>query len=192
MNVHSDRESQLLAAAIRLSARVGADGFSMKALAQEAGLAVGTAYGHFDNREELLTAAYRRCVTEVAQVMCGALRPHCEYRENYRNVWMAFWEYCLANPDTMLCHEQFNALPSAQSPELWAFKLKEFSALSDWLSRSPEIRSLPEPLIAAVCFDPVVRLARMKLSGQLNDPESLLETLFQATLAALTHETTHD
>ena len=57
--VVSDKEIALLEAAGRLFARRGYSETSMRDIAQESGMAVGSIYLHYRNKESLLSALYR-------------------------------------------------------------------------------------------------------------------------------------
>lgn len=190
MNVHSDREVHLIKSAIRLAAHAGPGGFSMKALAAEAGLATGTAYGYFKSREELLLQAYMLCLSEVSQAMVQALRENASFSENYMHIWHALWQYCMDEPDVILCRRQFESLPAAQDEQARAHQETVFAPIWAWFESAQaagEMAPLPQPVIGALCFEPCLSLARSCIVECLNPNEIPLATVCQASLAAITH-----
>lgn len=193
MNVHSSRESQLLTAAIRLASRVGTDGFSMKALAKEAELAVGTAYRYFDSRESLLAAAYCRCLTEASDVMSSAIREGDAFVTNYPRVWMALYRYCVTMPEVTLCRAQFDRLPSAQNEQVQLHKAQVFTPIAGWLDQAiadGQIKNLPHPVIGALCFEACFSMARLEILQKNELSPDLLEQACRGTLSAILIERT--
>lgn len=189
MNVHSDRKSALLDAAVRLAARQGADGFSMKSLATEAGVAVGSAYSYFPSREALLLEAYLRCLSDVAEVMCGALDGEPGFENQYKRVWFALWNYCLANPEAVLCRSQFDRLPAAYGLSAQQHKEQVFQPIASWLDQAMaehHIVNLPHPAISALCFEPCLSLACNHNAGLMNADDSLIHQACSSTLRAIT------
>ncbi|RKH64025.1 TetR/AcrR family transcriptional regulator [Corallococcus interemptor] len=65
---------RVLQAAVRLFSRHGFDGTSVRALAQEADIAVGLLYSHFDSKEAVLSALMRSSMLDVARTLEAADR----------------------------------------------------------------------------------------------------------------------
>ena len=64
-----ERRMQILAAAVRAFAREGLDAATMRGIAAEAGLAVGTLYLHFDNKAAVLSAILERSQEAGSQAL---------------------------------------------------------------------------------------------------------------------------
>lgn len=193
MNVHSSREDQLLDAAIRLASKVGADGFSMKALAAEADLAVGTAYRYFNSREALLARAYCRCLSDAAAAMSDQIKPGDAFAETYRRVWMALYHYCFNHPEATLCRAHFDGLPSAQNAMVQAHKEQQFAPVAAWIQQAidrGDIKDLPHPVIVVLSFEACFGLARLAIQDHQTIDQALLEQVCQGTLSALCIEKT--
>lgn len=190
MNVHSDKRNLLLDAAIALAARHGAEGFSMKALAKEADVAMGTAYGYFASREDLLLNAYLRCLSEVANVMGDAVSDEGSFAQQYRQVWMALWDYCQGHPEVMLCRSQFDNLPRAQTQLAEEHKQQAFEPIWQWLqaaAKAGDIPNVEQPVLSALCFEPCIALARSHLAGHIQLNPSQIQSFCDATLHSLTY-----
>ena len=65
----TDKKTLLLDTANALLAEKGYHGFSMKELAQEAGLAVGTTYNYFSDKENLITSLHEQNLHTLADYM---------------------------------------------------------------------------------------------------------------------------
>jgi AcrR family transcriptional regulator len=70
---HDARRRELVRAAWRVVGRDGLDGLTTRAVAREAGWSTGVLAHYFDNREELLLAAFRLVFEEAMQRMQDAL-----------------------------------------------------------------------------------------------------------------------
>lgn len=62
----------LYQAFVRIWHRDGPDAASMRAIAEEAGYAVGTLYEYFPNREAVLSGYFRHCLDDLARRLRGA------------------------------------------------------------------------------------------------------------------------
>ena len=65
---------RVLQAAVRLFSRHGFDGTSVRALAQEAGIAAGLLYAHFESKEAVLAALMQSSMTDVTRTLDDADR----------------------------------------------------------------------------------------------------------------------
>ena len=66
----TDRQKDLLDAAVRVLDRSGIDGVTMRTLAQESNLSPMAAYKHYENQRDLYIAIWRFCMDELrGQVM---------------------------------------------------------------------------------------------------------------------------
>jgi TetR/AcrR family transcriptional repressor of bet genes len=75
---HDARRRELVRAAWRVVGRDGLDGLTTRAVAREAGWSTGVLAHYFDNREELLLAAFRLVFDEAMQRMQDTLAAHSD------------------------------------------------------------------------------------------------------------------
>ena len=61
-----NRKEEIVEAAIRLVARQGVSGASVRQIASQAGVTEGALYRHFQNKEDLCRHAYQRIVADMA------------------------------------------------------------------------------------------------------------------------------
>jgi len=71
--VGGDKESRILAAAVRVFAQHGYHGSSMAVLAREAGVATGTTYLYFDRKQDVLVTLFQRHLSEYMERCIPAL-----------------------------------------------------------------------------------------------------------------------
>lgn len=61
------RRDEIVAATVRLAARQGVTGASIRQIASEAGVTEGALYRHFDSKDDLCQQAYQQIVTDMAE-----------------------------------------------------------------------------------------------------------------------------
>jgi DNA-binding transcriptional regulator YbjK len=64
---HDDQRAKFAAATLRLVARDGLEGCTMRAVASEAGLSYGSLFHYFDSKDELLMYAIRQSTSDQAR-----------------------------------------------------------------------------------------------------------------------------
>jgi AcrR family transcriptional regulator len=84
---------RILDAAIALLDRDGAEAFTMRALAEELGVATMAIYSHFRNKDEISDAVAQRLLDGIELPCGGALTPRCELREVCLGVHRLFTEH---------------------------------------------------------------------------------------------------
>ena len=68
---HDDQRAKFAAAALRLVARDGLEGFTMRAVAAESGLSYGSLFHYFESKDELLMHAIRQSTSEQTRRVNG-------------------------------------------------------------------------------------------------------------------------
>jgi AcrR family transcriptional regulator len=69
----------------------------MSDIAAKAGLATGTLYIYFKNKDELINALFIECRKAAASCYLNNYDPKTDYREGFRTVWMNLLNYKLKN-----------------------------------------------------------------------------------------------
>ncbi len=94
-----DRAAAVRGALRTLVARHGFHGASMNAVADEAGVATGTAYTHYASKDELVLAAYCETKAQLAGAATAGLNADADARERFRGVWLRSYRHLIENPD---------------------------------------------------------------------------------------------
>ncbi len=97
----------IIAATLKLVIETGFIGFKMADVAKEAGIATGTLYIYFKNKEELINEAYLITKKEVADVFTDLEGAGETFFESFSKLWHAYFEFCLQHTEKMLFVEQF-------------------------------------------------------------------------------------
>lgn len=155
----------------------------MSAIAKAAGVATGTAYVHYQSKEDLVYATYEEIKRDLGQAVVEALDTDADPEERFRQIWRAVRDHLAADPARARFLTQME-----ESPYL-AEAHARLSATDDPLMQEaarPDIAArlapLPGELLFSMGFGPAIRLVA---SGTELD-ESQLETLVQACWRAIT------
>ena len=106
------RRTEVVEGAFRLLARDGVEGFSMRAVAQEAGCTIGLINHWFASKDEVIDAAVARAIDDALARSRAALDngtavedgltqflPLDETRVSELRIWLAFWAMSISRPD---------------------------------------------------------------------------------------------
>lgn len=108
----ADKRSAILCATRTLLANQGFHGFSIKQVADTAGVAAGTVYLYFKDREDLIRQLYGEVVSLVAKHVFNGLDRSRPLHDQFQLICMNYWEFCQQNPDVLMCKAQFDQLPT--------------------------------------------------------------------------------
>lgn len=177
MNVHSlsiktmdNKREQILRAAENIIANEGLHNLSMQKLAKDAGVAAGTIYRYFTDKDELIDELRRDVLTQIAQsILEDADQGSIE--ERFRKVWfniIRLGETCTLE---RLNFEQYTHLPGANSTEHRQFERETFAPLHTLFDEAKAeglIVDLNDELLFALAFEPAVGLCRRMRRTGLN------------------------
>jgi AcrR family transcriptional regulator len=154
------------AAAVRhalrvLVARHGFHGASMSAVADEAGVATGTAYTHYASKDELVLATYIETKAQLATAATADLDRAAAPAERFRGIWLATYRHLAANPEHALFLLQVDASPFRGAAHEAAMAsegdpLMEQAAAPDI---AEQLLPLPMEVLYELGLGPAVRLA---------------------------------
>ena len=176
-NMPNKRE-RILSATQELLSKHGFHGFSMKQLANTAGVAAGSIYNHFENKDDLIMQLHLEILTGFAEYTFESFDDSVSLFEQYQHIWLKFWNYCLERPEAVLCKDQFDHLP----PELKAFQYEKIMELFAPLTlffdsgKSQKIfKQLDNEVLSVLSIETAAILARKQLMQQiqLSDAEVL-------------------
>ena len=178
-----DRPAAVRRALRDLVADRGFHGASMGAVAKEAGVATGTAYTHYESKDELVYATYLEIKAGLSEAVLEDFDPTAPPIEKWRHILTTSYDFLSEEPERAGFLSQLEESPYYE--EAHARHIASGDPLAETF-QSDELRSLlidlPEPVIYALTFGVAVRL----IAGgvQLKDDE--LDTLVEATWRAVT------
>lgn len=174
-----DRAALVRRAMVEVVAEQGLHGASMSLVAKRAGVATGTAYVHYDSKEDLLIAAFVEVKTGLGEAATTGVEAGAKPRDVFETVWRGAYEYLSADTALPMFLLQVEASPLRTAAH---DALPDDDPLTAAANRlSGDFLDLPGWLLYELSLAPAVRLAA---SGEkLRDQE--LETLIESCWLAV-------
>jgi TetR/AcrR family transcriptional repressor of multidrug resistance operon len=184
----SDKEYRLLEAATKLLAKKGYYGFSMKELADSAGVAAGTTYLYFKNKQDLVERLHQRNLNLLAEYMFENFDDDQSVYEKFVVIWTNFWRFCMEHPNVILAKNQFDHLPMDAQFEQETKAKEIFSSVGMTLAQGVEqglLKNLPIDILSALSIEPCSNLARKYILNQITVTDDMLNDLITSNWNAI-------
>lgn len=177
-----DKRELLLQATLELVAKQGFHGAPCAAIADQAGVAAGTIYRYFENKDMLILELYAEIESRITAVLMEGYVPDRPVRDRFLHLAIGILEYFISHPLEFKYIEQFHNSP-------YGTEFRRDKMLSNTESNDPArrcdiykqlfleglelrvIKDLPMPLLFDLAFGPIISVARNHILGfvQLND-----------------------
>ncbi|MEH0743292.1 TetR/AcrR family transcriptional regulator [Vibrio cholerae] len=203
MNVHSlteiimleslnpDKREQILAAAEILVAESGFQGLSMQKLAKQAGVAAGTIYRYFEDKEHLLRELRLSVAQRVANAIQAGVNDDMPLKRRYRTMWLNIWNMAGSNLKTISNRIQYESLPcdsGKSTRELERQMFDKVDLLFDQGKAEGLFKPLANEVLAGLSLEASVALARKHALGLYPLDQEALEAAIEASWdAIITH-----
>ena len=112
-----NKELRILLAAETLIAKNGFHGISMHQLAKSAGIAVGTIYRYFEDKDALLESLQHFIYRKIAEAILDHHDDSLPLFEQYQNLWLNSFDFVLNNHDCLACKCQFEESPFSSTEQ---------------------------------------------------------------------------
>jgi AcrR family transcriptional regulator len=175
------KTAQIFTAALQVVLQEGFAGLKMKDVAQAAGLATGTLYIYFKDKEDLINALYVHLKQAKTSQLMQAYRPEDPFPVMFRKLWFSFLEVSLQEPERMIFLEQFARSPylrpatKAQGDQM----LKPVEDLLAWGIAQHLVADLPPALLVSQLTGPIFELVKLHADRKLTLTDELKERCFQ-------------
>jgi TetR/AcrR family transcriptional repressor of multidrug resistance operon len=123
----------------------------MAAVAEAAGVAVGTTYVHYSSKDELLFAAYLEVKREMGLVGVSAVDPEASGPARFGQLWAAVYRYFVEEPDSARFLVQFESSPYAAEGHRRAMAVADDPLLAE--AARPDVAPLLADLPMLVLYD---------------------------------------
>lgn len=182
-------------AAVRLINRHGFAGVSMARIAKEAGVSPATIYIYFENKDDLLQQLYLDTKKELAAFLMHDFDPQAGIETAVKALLYRHWFFFYQHPEAFAFIEQCSNSPmmaglepSPLADEILAEGASYYRPVTELILQAQAagvIRNLPMPILQALAFAPLIRLAKLH-AGQNIQPQQLeevIETLWNSIKA---------
>ena len=174
----------ILAATLHLLASRGFHGFSIRDVAKEAGVATGTVYLYFDDREDLIKKLHSQIIETVGREVFFAAGNNLSLYQQFHRMCRNFWDLFKQQPDIILSKGQFDHLP----PDLLRSRHEEAKVVLEPLftfflhgRERLELKDFPDEILFSLAFEPYFEIARKSLQGFVVVDDEMLDRIIRAS-----------
>lgn len=164
-----DKRNVILDAALSLITTNGFHGTSIKLIATEAQIAVGTIYIHFANKEEMIVELYEKIGKEINTIIQNNSSNKLAIHQNFLNIWEAILEFYIADPRKPEFITQYTYSPYIlnkydSSSNVFLLPIQNFFEEG---KHTKTIKDLPTSALIALSHSPITSLVRMAKYEQI-------------------------
>jgi len=178
------KRKKILQATLGLLSERGFHGFSIKQVASEAGVATGTVYLYFRDRQDLIEQLHMAIIEDVVAVTFADWDEQAPAIERYRAYCHRLWDYCIAQPAKLLCKGQFDQLPSDVLRNQYSIAKNLFAPLNTLFEQGKgrgDILDVPNEALFCLSTDTILDLARKHILGLVEVDEQVIYQVIEAT-----------
>lgn len=184
-----DKKARIMRATEKLLADYGFHGLSMQMVAREAGVATGTIYRYFEDKEDLLHQLYDHILSRVAQLVTQNVTDDMPLKERFRTMWLNIWAMAYQEDAPLINRGQFENLPRRNTMEQQQLEQKLFSKVHRLFEEGKAqglLKPLDNEILSVLGLEPSACLARKHLTGVLHVNEKSREAALEACWDAIT------
>lgn len=151
-----DRPARIRAALRELVAERGFHGASMSAVAKQAGVATGTAYVHYESKDELVLAAYVEAKAELSAAAVAGVDRDLPAADRFAAIWANIYDHLAAEPARARFLLQVDASPYATVAHDRAMQRPDDELAASMADVAHLLVDLPPILVFELAIGPAV------------------------------------
>jgi AcrR family transcriptional regulator len=179
----SDKEKRdlILNATLKLITANGFDATPMSSIATEAGVAAGTIYLYFKNKEELINELYLEMKARMMNSVTAGYDRTLPVDDSMEFIWKNYVHHIMTKPLEFRFCELFTNSPHINriTKEEGTRLLQPVKELFEKGRREKIIKNLPDEIVTAQLFSPIHNLVKLHLSEQFNLTDKVINTVFK-------------
>jgi len=182
------KRTQILIAAENILAEQGFYAFSMQNLADTAGVAAGTIYRYFANKETLMDELQKFIREEAANSVFTGWNDALSAKQKYNLIWGNLFNAVFANPKRLAVIEMLYCIPNINQADITLFEDASFKRLIEFYQQGidrEELLDWPIAALIAISFDSSVTLAKKVIRGRLSFDQAQLDQVRDASWAII-------
>lgn len=185
----TDKRSRILEAAGCLIAEQGFHGLSMARLAKKSGVAAGTLYLYFDDKNDLIRQYYDEIHQAIATRLLDGFDPAWSLYDQHRFLWFRARDLLLHNADHFSSKVQYEHSPFFEAEQQQQRMQTMFAPAFAMFQRGIDegvFKPLPVPVLATLSLDVVPTLVQKHQRGYFLLDEVTSEAVMSACWDAIT------
>lgn len=171
-----DKRTKILETAEKLLAERGFYGLSMKLLADTAGIAAGTIYCYFENKEALIDELHQYIRKQSSLTLFNGWVDEQSPKQKYDLLWRNLFDAVLRNPQRLIVIEMLCFCPKTDSVQAKIDENASFSPLREFYQQGIDqglFLNWEIPALMSLSFDSAINLAKKVLTGRLQQPNDI-------------------
>ena len=181
----TDKREEIIRASLELIAEHGFHGAPMSMIADRAGVAAGTIYRYFENKDALITSLYREIDERIGAVIMKDYAQEKPLRERFHHIFTALLRYFIANPSDFHYLEQFHNSPYgvALRRDIILRKSGDCFIYRDLLEEGVAqqvIKDLPMAILFDLAFAPLKAVARDHILNFITLDDAMIDRIMEA------------
>lgn len=189
VNSTLDKRQLILNTAEQLIAKAGFQGLSMHKLAQEAGVAAGTIYRYFQDKDDLVEAVRIHVLQRVADMVQQGVEEHMPLKERFVLIWknVAHVTTTQNEVDVILNRIQYESLPTKPTcgSEMERKLFYKIEAMFNEGKYLGVFKPLDNHLLASLSLDVCLSIARKHVLGCYVITDAALDSAIEASWDAV-------
>ncbi|ABA87546.1 transcriptional regulator, TetR family [Syntrophotalea carbinolica DSM 2380] len=175
----ADKRSALLRAALDLFAENGFNASPTSLIAKRAGVASGTLFVHFKNKEGLIRELYKEVSAQLDDLVWNNSED-LPFRERFLSAFSQYLRFFLAHPKEFRFGEQYYFSPFCDSESDTTGDNQKVRELLLQAREQKVIKDLPLVVLESIAFGPIVSLAKEHAIRAIPVDEKMIEQIVQA------------
>lgn len=184
----SDKKRQILEATEHLLAIHGFERLSMQMVANEAGVAAGTIYRYFSDKNDLLRQLRHHVVCNCASNMMRGFRADMSQHQQFVTLWRNAWDLTVNRDDNVINRDQFDSLPQQDTGEERKKEREAFAPIHAYFDAgiaNGTFKPLPTDVLTGIGIEPAVCLARKQVQGIIKLDTTAIDEVINACWDAI-------
>ncbi|GFO58772.1 TetR family transcriptional regulator [Geomonas silvestris] len=180
-----DKREEIFRAALELIAEQGFHGAPMAMIAERAGVAAGTIYRYFENKDALIVDLFHEIDDKIGAVIMQDYQQAKPLRERFHHIFTTLARYFVNHPLHFRYIEQFHNSPYGVEfkRDILQRKTGDCHIYRDLLEEGvvqQVIKDLPMPILFALAFGPLKVVVRDHILGFVALNDELIDKLMAA------------
>ena len=189
---HVEKRDAVMQAALELVGEHGFHGSPMALIAERAGVAAGTIYRFFDSKDTLIKEIHAWLEGQIVAAVTEGYPDGQPVRERFLHSGRKVVEYFLASPLQFRFLEQFHNSPyGVANKREKVFGKKEGNIIGELFEEARKqgiIKDLPQPILFALTFGPLVDICRDHILEFISLDDRLIGRTVEACWDAVRRE----
>jgi AcrR family transcriptional regulator len=175
----ADKRSALLRAALELFAENGFNASPTSLIAKRAGVASGTLFVHFKNKEELIRELFKEVSAQLDDLVWDNSED-LPFRERFLAAFSQVLRFFLVHPKEFRFGEQYHFSPFCDSECNTPGDNQKVRELLIQAREQKVIKDLPLVVLESIAFGPIVSLAKEHANRGISVDEEMIKEIVQA------------